>query len=346
MEREHFAPITNLEVQEPRSHSRSSGLTLIKQELPKFLKAALPILVVGLCGYAVYVYCYTYCWREVIQYQNKRIGIAFIAVFCTLAALLGLTWTLIFIVGPGRYHVDPEEEKITEKEVFLCDPQGYVPWCSSCQAPKPDRVHHSAELGYCVPKMDHFCGWIGSMIGLNNYKLFILFLFYFMLMILFLLISSSVYAEEYFSRSENPNAHMVVIFILSAFWSAILLSFTGVHIRYILINTTTIEQMKLGRNDFPIYNFKNSDGTRIVSRMRFKDPTPYDIGPYNNWKDVMGNSPWLWFLPIPNSRKDSFARFNPRLLQLFRDRYQRQQEGYPAQVDATQLHFSMDQDSP
>jgi len=45
------------------------------------------------------------------------------------------------------------------RDIFECETDGLPRWCSTCKIWKPDRSHHSSELGKCVYKMDHFCPW-------------------------------------------------------------------------------------------------------------------------------------------------------------------------------------------
>lgn len=59
----------------------------------------------------------------------------------------------------GREAAPPGLEEFYRREVFECDIDGLPRWCSVCQTWKPDRSHHSSEVGRCVYKMDHFCPW-------------------------------------------------------------------------------------------------------------------------------------------------------------------------------------------
>lgn len=59
----------------------------------------------------------------------------------------------------------PGLEAFYSKEIFVCEVDGRPKWCSQCQYWKPDRAHHSSELGRCVRKMDHFCPWVGGMVS-------------------------------------------------------------------------------------------------------------------------------------------------------------------------------------
>lgn len=322
------------------------------------MNQALPAVVLALSGYTVYVYCYVYSWKEVVAFHSRSKGIAFIAVFSVLSALVVVTWLQILLVGPGRVAPIPQMEFAEHParpmqgpqdsvqaafdalpNVFECTPLGYAPWCSTCQSVKPSRVHHSAELGRCVPKMDHLCNWVGSIIGMCNYKAFIQFVFYFMVLLLFVIITLSVYAQSYYRRDDTNSAHLSIVYGLAGLWVCMLAGFFGVHVRYILLNISTIEHLKHNSGDFPIFNFKDSNGMRVVSRLRRNDPWPYDVGKYENWKQVMGPTPFHWLLPLPvNSQIPSYvlktgsysSDFNPKLLAILDHRYLSGEEGYLA----------------
>lgn len=328
------------------------------------INRSIPFLVLALSGYATYVYCYLYCWKEVVMHDSRRTGIAFIVVSSLLAGMVGVTWSQILILGPGRIARTPQIDLVTQPatiqtsdaqdalpgnenkrlgvqtdelpKMFACSPYGYPLWCSTCQSTKPDRVHHSAELNRCVPKMDHLCNWIGGVIGLRNYKMFVQFVFYMLVLLLFMVISLAVFAHDYKINNQSRTgphhsiAHLIVVFALAGFWVVMLCGFLGVHLRYVFDNMTTIEYMKIKNREFLIFNFEASDKLRVVSRMRSNDPWPYSAGSlYANWKSVMGPSPLYWLLPIPVKYETS-VQFNPKLLDILNQRYLEGKEGYLA----------------
>lgn len=69
--------------------------------------------------------------------------------------------------GPDRDPDSPGLEIFYSKDVFVCESDGRPKWCSECCNWKTDRVHHSSEIERCVLRMDHFCPWVGGMIGEN-----------------------------------------------------------------------------------------------------------------------------------------------------------------------------------
>ena len=82
-------------------------------------------------------------------------------------------------------------------DMFVCEPAGYPRWCRTCEVIKPDRAHHSRDCGRCTYRMgtlhpplvfhsliwlntdvDHFCPWVGGMVGFSRYKFFLQFVSY------------------------------------------------------------------------------------------------------------------------------------------------------------------------
>ena len=50
--------------------------------------------------------------------------------------------------------------------------------CPKCEMIKPARTHHCSICDRCVFHMDHHCPWINNCVGLENYRFFLLFIFY------------------------------------------------------------------------------------------------------------------------------------------------------------------------
>jgi len=59
----------------------------------------------------------------------------------------------------------PGLESFYSKDVFVCSEDGRPKWCTTCCNWKPDRAHHCSELERCVLKMDHYCPWVGGIVG-------------------------------------------------------------------------------------------------------------------------------------------------------------------------------------
>lgn len=87
----------------------------------------------------------------------------------------------------------PGLENFYTKDVFACELDGRPRWCSECENWKPDRTHHCREVGRCVRKMDHFCPWVGGVVGENGFKFFIQFVAYTAVYCTFVLIVTAIY---------------------------------------------------------------------------------------------------------------------------------------------------------
>ena len=94
----------------------------------------------------------------------------------------------------------PSPPAVPVPDIFVCEPGGYPRWCRTCQIVKPDRAHHSRDSGRCVYKMgtifafalltqDHFCPWVGGMVGFTRYKFFLQFIVYTALICIFVVAS-------------------------------------------------------------------------------------------------------------------------------------------------------------
>lgn len=65
--------------------------------------------------------------------------------------------------------------KVVEDEPELY----YAPnWCQKCAHWKPPRSHHCSMSNRCILRMDHYCPFTGTCIGLRNHGHFILFYFF------------------------------------------------------------------------------------------------------------------------------------------------------------------------
>lgn len=58
----------------------------------------------------------------------------------------------------------------------------FLKHCTPCNSVKPPKSHHCRQCNRCVLRMDHHCPWVGSCVGLKNWKIYILFNFYVMIL--------------------------------------------------------------------------------------------------------------------------------------------------------------------
>lgn len=72
---------------------------------------------------------------------------------------------------PKQFLVYSQNKK-TERRCIINGHLINLKYCISCDFFIPPRGHHCSKCDNCVLKFDHHCGWLGTCIGIRNYKFF------------------------------------------------------------------------------------------------------------------------------------------------------------------------------
>ncbi|KAG6002400.1 hypothetical protein E4U21_003131 [Claviceps maximensis] len=248
-------------------------------------------------------------------------------------------------VPPDTDPNSPGLEAFYSRDVFSCEVDGRPKWCSECRQWKPDRAHHSSELGRCVRKMDHLCPWVGGMVSETSFNFFTHFTFYTTcLCCLALAISVYCLAAQLNNEDVRVDGWVIAVIALSAFFLLFALGMTLTAGRYILTNTTNIDMLRKRQvhtlavripqdtppsSTYPTITYplqsisppaptadtprlpNTSTGPKVardrLATRKFAILTtgtgenPWDLGPCENWKSVMGKSVIEWLLPLRHS---------------------------------------------
>lgn len=222
--------------------------------------------------------------------------------------------------------------KMYTKEVFSCEGDGRPIWCSTCLNFKPDRAHHCREVGRCVRKMDHFCPWVGGVISETSFKFFLQFTTWASFYCIFNLIVMAIFVAELKRQTNTMNVHWVITLAFGGLFGLFTLGMSFSSMQFVLLNTTTIENLSrhskvwtlavlIPKNSlhsipppfhtitYPLgYVGPNQDEARpeipAVQLRKFAilhskpGENPWDLGPFRNFKSVMGDRWYDWFLPI------------------------------------------------
>lgn len=160
---------------------------------------------------------------------------------------------------------------------------------------KPDRSHFCRQLSKNVLRMDHYCPWLSNCVGHYNHKFFFLFLLYTVIstnITMFCIVQGLV-------NKTFPAGATVLLLQgagMAAVLSAVLTPFFIFHCWLLSRNMTTIE-------------FCEQKGWEKGDRCA----SPYDLGMFGNFRSVLGESPWLWLLPVGQPQGDGLSWHRQKL---------------------------------
>ncbi|XP_023772983.1 probable protein S-acyltransferase 14 [Lactuca sativa] len=224
---------------------------------------------------------------------DSLIALVVLIMFHILLVMLLWSYFSVVFTDPGgvppnyRPIVDEERgetDRLTGSEfnpLTTPDPtNSRIRYCRKCNQIKPPRCHHCSVCGRCVLKMDHHCVWVVNCVGAQNYKYFLLFLFYTILETSLVTLSLLPYFIAFFSDGEvagSPStlATTFLAFVLNLAFALSVLGFLIMHISLVAGNTTTIEA----------YEKKTTPKWR------------YDLGRKRNFEQVFGTVQKYWFIP-------------------------------------------------
>ncbi|CAD51645.1 palmitoyltransferase DHHC7 [Plasmodium falciparum NF54] len=296
----------NVMLERTNNHPKVERSFRLQNNKNKFVRL-LPvffIFIVLLGIYLIYImyHCLPLIYKDYkkvyLKYDLKR-GIIEMGVFHFCLIMYLINYILSIIVSPGSIP-DTEEWSLNDfqennninMENILLEKKksGERRHCKWCCKYKPDRTHHCRVCKSCILKMDHHCPWIYNCVGYNNHKYFMLSLIYCSITTVFVSITMFTSVRNAIKNGETPFNEMFLLLFgetLNSFLSLIVTCFLFFHI-WLLINAmTTIEFCEKQTN------YQNQSYSKY-----------YNKGFYKNFKDVFGESPFLWFLPIDNRKGD------------------------------------------
>ncbi|EJD05926.1 uncharacterized protein FOMMEDRAFT_18155 [Fomitiporia mediterranea MF3/22] len=126
-----------------------------------------------------------------------------------------------------------------------------VKYCQTCRTYRPPRSSHCRMCDNCVDGCDHHCQWVNNCVGRRNYTSFILFLTSATLTLCLMICTSALHLviqahREHITAASSlhKGAGSAVVFALSAIVVWPVGGLLGYHVRLLLLNLTTIEQIR------------------------------------------------------------------------------------------------------
>jgi palmitoyltransferase ZDHHC2/15/20 len=196
------------------------------------------------------------------------------------------------------------EEEIMKKNMSK------IKLCSQCKTYKPPRAHHCSVCRRCYLKYDHHCTLLDTCIGFHNYKFFYQFLVLNLSSTLFIVITIFYNVLAHHSRGSLLTNYLIAI-VLNAIALVVTLALLVFHTNIIGMNETTIEHYVLndyirGDHSFahtfqegPVTTFSGSTDRRVLN--------PYNLGVWENWRQVFGPGVYDWFVPSYSSLGDGIT---------------------------------------
>ncbi|KRZ19087.1 Palmitoyltransferase ZDHHC2, partial [Trichinella zimbabwensis] len=170
---------------------------------------------------------------------------------------------------------------------------GGLRYCEKCQIIKPDRAHHCSICGICLLKMDHHCPWVNTCVHFGNYKFFILFLGYAWIMCLFIALTDLKYFVAFWTdegrMQKKSQFHIMFLFFVACMFFFSVSSLFSYHLWLTSKNRSTLESFRA-----PIF----SHGP---------DKEGFNLGMSRNFREIFGDSPFYWLIPVFSSRGDGVS---------------------------------------
>jgi palmitoyltransferase len=226
---------------------------------------------------------YQYVFEVMLKYmtaKNFNLILTLLIIFHVLLLLLLMAFTSTMMTNPGEiplywgFYIGDDDNKRKR-------------YCLICNAFKPERSHHCSVCNVCVLNMDHHCPWVDNCIGFYNRKHFMQLLIFVVILTIYVDISEIYFVvdmclklfKKHVKFSEIFHLGLVIICYLAVLiFSFVITMFLKFHLNLVLNNSTTIESLD---NDHKKENEK------------------FNIGKKENWEQVFGTEPLLWFFPFP-----------------------------------------------
>lgn len=184
-----------------------------------------------------------------------------------------------YMTDPGR---PPDDFQVSDAVQAERTQSGQLRFCHKCNANKPDRTHHCKKCGRCILKMDHHCNWTANCVGFRNYRYFVSVLFWATVSIGFVLVTQAWITWDVWQSPYKAMTEYLILaqYAFSLFQFANIAPLLFYHFRLISMGMTTLEYMEKYRTPDKPYN------------------NVFNLGVANNWRQVLGSNPLLWFLPV------------------------------------------------
>ena len=190
-------------------------------------------------AYSNYAIGYRLGYKEIYEHNSHGAAITLWVLFGFSQTITFYYWLQVYIKGPRMSPVFPAFDLYANidslPEYFMCDENGYPYWCTTCQSLKVPRSFHSRRSNYCILKFDHYCIWLGSLLGVSNYIYFFKLAVWLIVMIIIALVFLIVYTKSNRDRGTHAiDGNFIAMYVVAGFWFIMAGGLLVSHIWYIL----------------------------------------------------------------------------------------------------------------
>ncbi|KAI0780656.1 DHHC palmitoyltransferase-domain-containing protein [Trametes elegans] len=250
-------PMRNYQLHPSRNRFFLGGRLLTGGDSPWAFVASLTV-VLGITG----VWFGTTC---VWWWLNESPAVAAVGAYMCLLTISSMFATAFRDPGilPRNLDPDPPYPASSSSEGSLRQPlprdlkvrAGIVrtKFCPTCMTYRPPRSSHCKMCDNCVDGCDHHCQWVNNCVGRRNYTTFFTFLFSGVLTLILVICTTAIHlyllTRKYhlsFRRAlgTSQGAGSAVAFSISIVVIWPVLALLSYHLRLLLLNVTTIEQIR------------------------------------------------------------------------------------------------------
>ena len=100
---------------------------------------------------------------------------------------------------------------------------------------------------------------------------------------------------------------IIITMVMGMGYGIALLPFCGMHVRFVMLNSTTLEDIAYGRlRESPFFPCLYPSRKPSDSAKNEPGANRFDMGWKENFKAVFGDNPWLWAVPVFTTKGDGY----------------------------------------
>lgn len=196
-------------------------------------------------------------------WKNESPAVAIIGVYLFLITVSSMLATAFRDPGILPRNLDPDPpypatspsdgspRQPLHRDLRIGEATARIKYCATCKTYRAPRSIHCKACDNCVDACDHHCQWVNNCIGRRNYTSFITFIIVATITLVLVIVTSALNLaflchKEHISflKALNTAPGSAVVFCLGIAVIGPLSSLLGFHLRLLVYNTTTVEQIR------------------------------------------------------------------------------------------------------